>query len=619
VVPFARRLLVVLAIATVLAAAPAVVPVRMAWSAPELRLREVPAPAPLRYRVPVASITVSMARAATVPFDASHLGVRWRGDESAPVEVRTAGGGGAWGPWQQVEVAHDLGDEERGEVLTGLVRAGAARRIQARWGSGAREVRLVAIDAEHGPRHLVRAAPASARADVAQPEVVPRGHWGADESMRRAPPSFAPVDRIVVHHTVTPNNDPDPAATMRAMYAYHVKSNGWDDIGYNFVIDAAGHVFEGRWARPYGGGEHPTGESAIGEGVVGAHAEGQNAGSVGVALMGTFTGRSAPTQAALDALQRLLAWKSDRHGLDAAGTVAWAGGSVLPTIAGHNQVGATSCPGDQLTARLPGVRQAVSAVVGAVQNALTPGYWVLARDGRALPFGRAGAAPSLGGLLAPLLAPAAAIAATPSGLGYWVVSDSGRVLPAGDALPLGSPELLGLLQPAGRAAAIEATPSGLGYWVAEESGRVRGFGDAADLGSAPVGPVTAMARTPSGRGYWVATADGRVSAHGDAVHMGSAEGRTRSPVVAIAVARKGRGYWLVTAEGSVFGFGLARRAGGLPELGIRAQVVDAKASASGKGYYLLGSDGAVFTFGDAAFHGAPAGLPPGAAGLALVP
>ena len=612
--------MVVLATAAVLAAAPAVVPVRMAWSAPELRLQELPAPAPLRFRVPVAGITVSMARAARVPFEASHLGVRWRGDEAATVEVRSAGAGGPWGPWQRVEVAHDLGDEERGEVLTGLVRTGAARRLQARWGSGAREVHLVAIDAEHGRRHLVRAQPAArAGADVPQPEVVPRAHWGADESLRRAPPSFAPVERIVVHHTVSPNNDPDPAATMRAMYAYHVKANGWDDIGYNFVIDAAGHVFEGRWARPYAAGESPTGESAIGEGVVGAHAEGQNSGSVGVALMGTFTGRSTPTPAALDALQRLLAWKADRHGIDAAGTTAWAGGAVLPTIAGHNQVGSTSCPGDQLTARLPAVRQAVAAVVGAVRNALTPGYWVLGRDGRALPFGRAGTAPTLGGLLAPLLVPAAGIAPTPSGLGYWVVSDSGRVLPAGDALPLGSPDLLAILQPAARAVAIEATPSGLGYWVAEESGRVRGFGDAPDLGSSPVGPVAAMARTPSGHGYWLATADGRVSAHGDAVHMGSAEGRARAPVVAMAVARKGRGYWLVTADGSVFGFGLARRAGGLPELGIRAQVVDAKASASGKGYYLLGSDGAVFTFGDAVFHGAPTGLPAGAAALALVP
>ncbi|MGH9177825.1 MAG: hypothetical protein ACRD0N_04640, partial [Acidimicrobiales bacterium] len=130
-VPLARRLLLVLAAATVLAAAPAIVPVRMAWSAPELRLRELPAPAPLTFRVPVAGLTVPMARAVTVPFEATHLGVRFRGDESAPVEVRTAGAGGEWGPWQRVEVAHDLGDEARGEVLTGLVRTGAARRIQA--------------------------------------------------------------------------------------------------------------------------------------------------------------------------------------------------------------------------------------------------------------------------------------------------------------------------------------------------------------------------------------------------------------------------------------------------------------------------------------------------------
>ena len=614
--PLARRLVVAVLTATLVTAASAVVPVRMAWSAPQLRFLEVSAPPVRTFGVPFARVAVPFARTLDLPFAVSHVGVRWTGSENAVVEVRTASAPGGWGEWRVAEVSHDLGDERRAQVLSGLVRADGARLVQARARGDARRLRVVAIDAVGGPRRLVRALPRPAGAEVAQPAVVARAQWGADESMRRGSPAHAPISRMVVHHTVSPNDDPDPASTVRAIQAYHVRANGWDDIGYNFLVDSSGRVYEGRYARGYGTGEVPTGESLDGEGVIGAHAEGQNAGSVGVAVLGTFTDR-APPEAAVGAVQRLLAWEADRHGIDPAGTTTWAGGRSLPTIAGHRDVGSTACPGDQLYGRLPGIRQAVAAAVGAARTAATPGYWALGRDGRVLAFGRAAAL--LGAAAAPLLAPAAAIAATPSGQGYWVVSESGRVLPFGDALLLGSPELLGLVQAPGRAVAIEATPSGLGYWVAEEGGRVRAFGDAPDLGGSPAAPVVAMARTPSGRGYWLASADGRVSAHGDARAMGSAAGRARSPIVAMAAAGGGRGYWLVAADGAVHAFGDARRAGGLPERRISARVVDARSTSTGRGYYLLGEDGALFAFGDAAFHGAPTGLAgTSAVGLALM-
>lgn len=613
--PLPRRLTAVVVTAAVLAVAPAVVPVRMAWSAPGVQFVELAPPRGTGLLGPFAGVTRTPARPVTVPFALSHLGVRWTGDEEAVVEVRTASRPGAWGRWRPLEVAHDLGDDARAQVLSGLVGAPGARLVQVRARGDARRLRIIAIDATNGPRRLVRAPLEAAGAQVAQPGVVSRAQWGADESMRRGRPEHAPLRAMVVHHTVTPNDDPDPAATMRAMYAYHVRANGWDDIGYNFVVDGAGRVYEGRYARDYGPGETPTGETADGLGVVGAHAEGANAGSVGVAVMGTFTGR-APSDAAVDAVRRVLAWKADRHGIAPEATISWPGGRRAPTIAGHRDVGSTACPGDQLYARLPAIRRAVAAAVQAGRAALTPGYLALGRDGRVLPFGRA-AAP-LAGAAGPLLAPAAAVDATPSGLGYWVVSDGGRVVPFGDAVPLGSPEVLGPIQPAGRAVAIEATPSGLGYWVAEESGRVRAFGDAPDLGSSPVAPVVAMARTPSGRGYWVAAADGRVSAHGDAPDLGPPRRGQRLPIVAMAAAHGG-GYWLVAEDGTVAAFGAARPMGGLAQLGVRVTVVDAQATSSGRGYYLLARDGSLFTFGDAAFHGAPTGLAPaGAVSLALL-
>lgn len=608
----ARRLLAAAVVALVLSVAAVVVPVRMAWSAPELRVAELGVPGVRRLAVPFARLAPPLARAVSAPFAVSHLGVRWTGDEDAVVEVRTADAPGAWGAWRAVEVAHDLGDEGRREVLSGLERASGDRHVQVRARGDARDLEVVAIDAENGPRHLVRDRPPAAGAAVAGPAVVTRSQWGADESMRRAPPSHAPVSRLVVHHTVTPNDDPDAASTMRAMYAYHVRANGWDDLGYNFVVDASGRVYEGR----FGGGPDP-GESPYGEGVVGAHAEGQNTGSVGVAVMGTYT-RRAPPQAAVDGVVRVLAWQADRHGIDPAGTTEWAGGQRLPTVAGHRDVGSTDCPGDHLYDRLPAVRRAAASVVAAARGASPPGYWVVGRDGRVLPFG--GAAAPLGPLAAGLAAPAAGIAPTSSGNGYWVLSEGGRVLPFGDALPLGSPELLGVLDPPGRGVAIEGTPSGLGYWVAEEGGRVRGFGDARALGGPSGGPVVGLAGTPSGRGYWVATADGRVEAFGDARHLGSAAGRRGAPLVAIAPSQGGGGYWLVAADGAVLAFGAARRAGGLPERRVRARVVDARASATGRGYYVLAEDGSVHAFGDAPAIGAASGqLPGGAAALAVRP
>ncbi|HEX2063899.1 MAG TPA: hypothetical protein VHE80_05715, partial [Acidimicrobiales bacterium] len=139
------RALRVALMAAALAMAWTLVPVPLAWSAPRVQLAELAAGA---------------ARVLPLPFQASHLGVRWEGSEEATVEVRTALVPGVWGPWQPVAVAHDLGDPDRGRVLSGLLRADGARYAQARAHGDARDVTVVAIDSVNGPRRLVRARPA---------------------------------------------------------------------------------------------------------------------------------------------------------------------------------------------------------------------------------------------------------------------------------------------------------------------------------------------------------------------------------------------------------------------------------------------------------------------------
>ena len=105
----------------------------------------------------------------------------------------------------------------------------------------------------------------------------------------------------MVHHTASPNNPSNPAAVLRDMYRYHVVDRGYADLGYNFVIDHRGNVYEGRWARDYGAGEIHDGEDEDGLGVMGAHADGVNEGSCGVVLIGDFSSRR-PTDAAMNAL-----------------------------------------------------------------------------------------------------------------------------------------------------------------------------------------------------------------------------------------------------------------------------------------------------------------------------
>src|SRR5581483_10992445 len=418
-------------------------------------------------------------------------------------------------------------------VASGLVRPDpGATRLALRWPAGARHLEVVAIDAGTGP------APPMAPVRVAEGKraerpVISRAAWGANEGLRKGRPEFAPISKLIVHHTVTANNDPDPAQTVRAIYAYHTRSNGWNDIGYNFLVDQQGRIYEGRFARRYGPGETPTGEDEAGRGVIGAHAKAVNPGTAGVALLGDYSGGYQPPAPALDALVRLLAWKAGRHDIDPKGaspfTAVDGSRRNFPNIAGHRDVGETGCPGGRLYERLPEIRQRVADTVGQpaappppppaplpplpAPIPAFPGFWSVAPDGRIRAYGDAAAAGDLAGRK--LGGAIVSLAATPGGHGYWMLGADGGVFAFGDAPFLGAPTG-GLHAPAVR---LEPTPTGRGYWVLSAAGDVVAFGDAPFRGQLFPLPLqtVGIASTPGGQGYWVATADGRVVPFGDAV------------------------------------------------------------------------------------------------------
>jgi hypothetical protein len=202
-----------------------------------------------------------------------------------------------------------------------------------------------------------------------EPSIVSRGGWGADPAYMTWAPQFYTTKKLIVHHTATTDNYTDQAGAesqIRSIYYYHSVTQDWGDIGYNFLIDKFGTIYEGRYSRDYGGA-NPTGDDASGKGVTGAHVSGWNSGTVGVALLGTLTTHDA-TPAARDALTRLLAWEASRNGIDPQATEAFvnpvSGATITtPNIAGHRDYAATACPGDTFYPTLPALRRDVAALI----------------------------------------------------------------------------------------------------------------------------------------------------------------------------------------------------------------------------------------------------------------
>jgi len=160
--------------------------------------------------------------------------------------------------------------------------------------------------------------------------IITRQQWGADESIMfwYDDAEFEDIDKIVIHHTAADDATPiDPPAVVRGIYYFHTVTRGWGDIGYNYLVDQHGNIYEGRQG---------------GLGVVAAHALGSNYGSVGISVLGNFM-NSYPAQDTLDALTNLISYVSQQTGVSLNSK----------TVVGHRDVDATACPGDHLYADIP--------------------------------------------------------------------------------------------------------------------------------------------------------------------------------------------------------------------------------------------------------------------------
>ena len=310
-----------------------------------------------------------------LPIAASHVAVHWAGAPDAVVTVSFSTDGTTFGEVEPVD-PDEMGDqagsaESYGRVMVAqgawFVRLTSDRLLP--------DLTVVAMEGGDEPVALPDAANVVSAAS-SQPTIIPRAAWGADESLRFDdqglepwPEVFQPVQKIVIHHTAGPNYDPNPAATMRSIMRYDAITKGWTDIGYNFLIDSGGRIYEGRHSRTYAPGEIPTGEDAAGLLVTGAHALEFNSGVIGIAMMGTFTNQDL-TPAARASLEKLIAWESERHGIDPNGAATYVNpvtgaARTFPNIAGHRNLASTACPGGVLYATLPALRMAVAGRISA--------------------------------------------------------------------------------------------------------------------------------------------------------------------------------------------------------------------------------------------------------------
>lgn len=315
-------------------------------------------------------------------FEAPHefqlLGLNWQQSlpegTAAGIEIRFRNAAGEWSEWEHIHIDQDQADHDEMESQWSYVLSSGSHAFQYKAELSTLDSSLTPKLADINFDYVDGGEPSTVEGlnrlvfDDNQ-DVISRSEWGADEAYLYAStynlgksdyenseakgneypdteiikkvdkvngeellwPLEYPkeVDKIFIHHTASTKDLDKPEQLIRSIYAYHAMTRGWGDIGYNYLIDSEGNVYEGR----YGG-----------EGVVAGHAAGYNTGSVGIALMGHFE-ETPITAEMMKSLMGLVYDVALTHDIDPDGSSTFRGEN-LPNIMGHRDVSATACPGE---------------------------------------------------------------------------------------------------------------------------------------------------------------------------------------------------------------------------------------------------------------------------------
>ncbi|MEA2006999.1 MAG: N-acetylmuramoyl-L-alanine amidase [Patescibacteria group bacterium] len=346
-----------------------------------------------------------------IDFDATHLGLHWMEKEGSAqvskVFVRTGKSEDELGKWVEMGIEPQEGKngKSKEDKFAALIGVGDANFAQARFEfevqsekhRGLKQFTFTFIDAMaegEEAQKLTFASRITAQtfgfAKISphghQLNVISREEWDAEESLRENsnggenwPRSYHGTRKLIIHHTAdaTSNGGTDletNMATMRAIYYYHAVTNGWGDIGYNALVDAAGRVYEGRYGTL--GTDfirtNPTADDVMVLDVEAAHAAGYNSGSFGVSAMGNFVDADLP-DAQREGLKNVLAFVADSRGINVQGNSdflrydgTWH--NDLNNVTGHLDVGSTLCPGANLYSQITAIKSEVDNLPGIASN-----------------------------------------------------------------------------------------------------------------------------------------------------------------------------------------------------------------------------------------------------------
>lgn len=350
---------------------------------------------------------------ATIDFVAA--GITWEADPENPVLEATmrVREDGQWSSWSSLEVHPTPRTEETSRTGTEpLITTGADGvqvNVTTTTGQSPKGLQVSLIDPGEAPTDAVVAEQASAPASTVdltaaprepvdsvsgeqpatagtdstrqkaidqlmRPAIVTRAQWGAEESWATNSQVSTELQAMYVHHTAGTNDYTRAQAVqqLRAIYQYHTRSLQWGDIGYHFLVDKYGTVYEGR-------------RGSLEQLVLGAQAGGFNTNTIGVSAMGNYDITAAP-QALITSLNSVLAWQAARYGLDATSmttlTSRASSGSTslysygtqvrVPAVLGHRDTNATACPGRYLYPQLPAMRTSIAQKVASAEAKIPP-------------------------------------------------------------------------------------------------------------------------------------------------------------------------------------------------------------------------------------------------------
>lgn len=294
----------------------------------------------------------------------STVGVTWSDDSSGTtpdIQIRTRPVDGEWTEWQTISDVEPI-DAGNGKLATDPIYVGESDGVEIRAlgddTTTLSDVEAVLIAspevASDANPETTRLATTTAAGDYYfAPPVINRRGWNANESWRCNERKMdTTIKGVVVHHTAGSNSygPSESPSIVRSIYAYHTQTLGWCDIGYNFLVDKYGKIFEGRW----GGIDMP---------IHGSHATDWNTNTMGVSFMGNYD-TAAPPSVMLNAGADLIAWKLDAFQREAKGKVKLAG-KVVNIIFGHGDVMATACPGANIRSKMGNLRDKVENRMGA--------------------------------------------------------------------------------------------------------------------------------------------------------------------------------------------------------------------------------------------------------------